>query len=356
VFPTVFGIIGMISQFIAGEVDDNITTTPYSVFFAAWSISFLSTWKRKENSLKFLWGTEGFEIRERPRPEFSGLHVINPETKRDEVIYTGAKQRTVKFAISFSISWCFIGFTIASALAATGYKDSNKYTTNQLKGSCCGAAPWTQMSGMDFSGENPLDVNSCCGCWKLVEECVYDISNPGEEERCIKRKGSCPASLDTFGVGVSAGSCVLGNNVISGKDANTPGLAAQCSAMSDNSTACTSNKMCRYQYETDRTGMGCYIEDIVEESGCTAIGGAWNTLGNYDKYKYMATAAILNLSIILIYGIVYEKLAELLTNWENHRTITEWEDSVIIKVSCLPGACHALALAGCSCSKMRCCL
>lgn len=42
-----------------------------------WSMSFLSSWVRKENEYKFLWGSEGHEEHERPRPQFSGKRVIN---------------------------------------------------------------------------------------------------------------------------------------------------------------------------------------------------------------------------------------------------------------------------------------
>ncbi|XP_035826885.1 anoctamin-4 [Aplysia californica] len=45
-----------------------------------------------------------------------------------------------------------------------------------------------------------------------------------------------------------------------------------------------------------------------------------------------ATAACINLVIIIILGRVYQVLAELLTNFETHRTLTEWEDSFTLKM------------------------
>ena len=46
-------------------------------------------------------------------------------------------------------------------------------------------------------------------------------------------------------------------------------------------------------------------------------------LGRWCRYKYVAASALLNLFIIVVYGLVYEALAEALTNWENHRTQTQ---------------------------------
>jgi hypothetical protein len=272
VFPTIFGILGMISQWIAGNnPDDNPTTTPYSVFFAAWSISFLSSWTRKESELKFLWGSEGFEVKERPRPEFVGLHVINPETRRDEVVYTGSFLRAIKITISFCISWVFIGFTIYCAIWASSLKDDHKLTPNEMIGSCCG------------EDVNPHDDSTCCGCWKLPDGCPADM-------------------IDTF-----------------------TNVAPQFG----------------YAYVEVSNGTwinpkGCFIPDVTTEDDCalaglTGTGGYWIKSNLYENFKWMGLSAALNLTIIVVYGVIYEKIAELLSNWENHKTLTEWEDSVVIK-------------------------
>jgi hypothetical protein len=188
VFPSALGIASMVLQVTAdGGVDDNPTTMAYSIFFAAWSITFLMSWRRHENELAFLWGTLGFEGKEKPRPEFVGLHVINPETKSDEVVYNnsidGLLLRYGRLTVSLCISCCFIYFTIQSALWATTLKDSRK----ELSGYCCG-----------YADADPFDTASCCGCWRLEADTnqarITPDHNPGEE--------GCPASLQmTFGVG-----------------------------------------------------------------------------------------------------------------------------------------------------------
>lgn len=111
VWPSATGLIGIMIQVLHAEsVDENPFTIPYTLFFAACastarpcarsclpytdtapctgSITFLGSWKRRENELKFLWGTEGFELQELPRPEFVGAHVVDPETNRDEIVYS----------------------------------------------------------------------------------------------------------------------------------------------------------------------------------------------------------------------------------------------------------------------------
>ena len=45
----VFGIGVMILQPIFGGVDNNPMTVTYSVYVGLWSITFLSTWCRREN-------------------------------------------------------------------------------------------------------------------------------------------------------------------------------------------------------------------------------------------------------------------------------------------------------------------
>eukprot|EP01043_Picozoa_sp_COSAG02_P023781 COSAG02_NODE_1279_length_13487_cov_7.611696_12_plen_1124_part_00 len=190
-WPAGLGCFGMITQFTVDTVDDNPFTIPYSVFFAAWSIVFLSSWKRRENELKFLWGTEGFEARERPRSEFKGAHVVNPETNRDEIVYTQPVKRMIVNCVSLMFSVMFCCVTIVCAVGATLIKDN---------------AP----------------INS----W------------------------------------------------------------------------------------TD--------EQIAQATP-------------FDKYGYKAFASFLNLVIIVLGGLIYEAIARILTDWENHRTPTEWEDSIIFK-------------------------
>jgi hypothetical protein len=123
----------------------------YSIFFAAWSISFLSSWTRRENEYKFLWGTEGHEEHEAPRSEFKGQYVVNEETGRESIVYTSQMRRYLKLALSFFISALCIYITGACALWAT----SLKYTHNKdIDGSGTGRNRY----GVQGAHLNPLGL------------------------------------------------------------------------------------------------------------------------------------------------------------------------------------------------------
>jgi hypothetical protein len=51
----------------------------------------------------------------------------------------------------------------------------------------------------------------------------------------------------------------------------------------------------------------------------------------YQKNKYKWGAALANTVMIVIFGMVYERIAVKLTDWENHKTQIEYDDSLIIK-------------------------
>ena len=138
-WPAVFGGISLVSQFLimsdpslvgitdrAGTVDDNPLTMAYTTFFALWSIMFLTTWKRRENELRFLWGSEGYENKEEPLPLFVGEHVVNRETNRDEVVYPRNYKRAMMRTFSTFISFVWIAFTILCAVGATWIKEWGK--------------------------------------------------------------------------------------------------------------------------------------------------------------------------------------------------------------------------------------
>ena len=47
--------------------------------------------------------------------------------------------------------------------------------------------------------------------------------------------------------------------------------------------------------------------------------------------RYKMFSAFLNLAIIGIYGTIFESLATRLTNWENHRTQTQYDNALVVK-------------------------
>ena len=130
-WPSVLGVLVMVAQLMT-SIDSNPSTIPYSIFFAAWSIVFLGHWQRRENELKFLWGSEGFEIKEPARPNFVGAHVVNPETNRDEMVYDHLVQRYIRLGVSVAVSFVFIALTVVCAIQATLIKDDNRLTDAEM--------------------------------------------------------------------------------------------------------------------------------------------------------------------------------------------------------------------------------
>ena len=207
IFPTVFGAAGMVSQALSPSMDENPLTIPYSVFFAMWSVTFLSSWNQKSNELGYLWGSEGFEANERTRPQFKGVHKVNLETGREVMLHDHLVLRYLKLALSFGISFSCISLTIIFAVEATAVQS------------------W--------------GIPECGGlnAYELSKQTATDAS--------------------------------------SGAD------------------FCDSNPLMK------------------------------------NRFKFLSS--LLNLVLIFASGTIYEKVAENLTEWENHRTETDWADSKIIK-------------------------
>eukprot|EP01043_Picozoa_sp_COSAG02_P026908 COSAG02_NODE_1564_length_11912_cov_7.524676_2_plen_1114_part_00 len=123
---TVLGFITMAAQiYFGGGVSNNPLTMTYSIYVGLWSISFLEAWHRRENELRFLWGTEYLSTIELPRPEFVGITKSNPETGRSYLAVAKPVHAALKQLASAFVVIIFVAFTILSALAAqmVGYAE-----------------------------------------------------------------------------------------------------------------------------------------------------------------------------------------------------------------------------------------
>lgn len=116
---SIFGIGVMILQPIFGGVDNNPLTVTYSVYVGLWSIAFLSTWGRRENELRFLWGTKGLSRQQKPRLEFSGEVVYNPDTGRTFKVPKSMLAHRGKRVVSVLVVVFMMVTTVAAALGAT---------------------------------------------------------------------------------------------------------------------------------------------------------------------------------------------------------------------------------------------
>ena len=115
---SMFGVVVQIVQPMYGGVEKNPLTTVYSIYVGLWSISFLETWNRRENELRFLWGTASLSKIEAPRKEFVGVLETNAETGRQVMEHKSRGIYNLKIFCSMVLSMIFIIFTITSAVAA----------------------------------------------------------------------------------------------------------------------------------------------------------------------------------------------------------------------------------------------
>lgn len=105
-------------NFFGCGVAYNPLTIFYSVYVGIWSTIFIETWHRRENELRFLWGTEKLSQIEQPRASFVGELDTNPETGRQLLVVKSQSTQYAKVIASTMVSVAFILFTIASAVAA----------------------------------------------------------------------------------------------------------------------------------------------------------------------------------------------------------------------------------------------
>ena len=105
-------------DFFGCGVARNPLTVYYTIYVGIWSTLFIESWHRRENELRFLWGTEKLSQIEQPRPAFVGELDTNPETGRQLLVVKSPAEQYMKIFLSTLMSVGFIIFTVASAIAA----------------------------------------------------------------------------------------------------------------------------------------------------------------------------------------------------------------------------------------------
>eukprot|EP01047_Picozoa_sp_COSAG01_P125644 COSAG01_NODE_54717_length_330_cov_0.744589_1_plen_109_part_11 len=98
----------MIAQPIYGGVENNPFTLAYSIYVGLWSISFLESWGRRENELRFLWGTADLKDIETPRSQFEGVLETDFETGRQSLEHKSMRVYYIKMSIANFICFLFV--------------------------------------------------------------------------------------------------------------------------------------------------------------------------------------------------------------------------------------------------------
>eukprot|EP01047_Picozoa_sp_COSAG01_P039957 COSAG01_NODE_3331_length_6243_cov_5.546061_3_plen_338_part_00 len=111
------GVLTMIGH-ANGGIDQNPLTVMYSIFLALWSTLFLESWQRTENTLKFQWGSEGFELSEKPRPQFAGKFERHPLTGVENLVHASVPKRVLKLLLTWLFGTAMIFAVIIGAMNA----------------------------------------------------------------------------------------------------------------------------------------------------------------------------------------------------------------------------------------------
>ena len=267
-----FGCVVMAVQPYYGGVDKNPFTLAYSVYVGVWSVSFIEGWKRKEAEFRFLWGSQVADGEEDLNADFVGKLIVT-ESGRENIVYTSKAMRYLLLATSAAVCFVCISITIAAALAASQVR-------------------YTPAAGHPkFCVENPsmcCDIPDCCaGVYNSV---LHDLYNPNAT--CCD--GTMGDQLESV--------CTLNpQGVPLHMDLETDGL---------------DNGICDPDKNTD------VMVDIADDS---------SPCGTWQQKKWQLLSSLLNLLVIQLFGLVYEMITDKLTEFENHRTHPEAQNSLVVK-------------------------
>jgi len=261
----------------SGRVFDNPAIIPFSAFMCVWATVFIEFWKRKNSYLSWWWDVMNFEQIEIPRPEWYGTRVrVSPITGKKEYYYP-EKVRKAKMLASF----CCIGFAIlivvVAVVAVVVYTAWSENYWGQ-----CSLTQSAEYNYCIFHQNNTGFVGNCTdGCYKLLNETV-----------CLDTKFT------------------IGTNTYQ---------------------ACQwSNSTCYPPCSTYKKGIPCLTNPFAPKIDLTLYqrtACSWNDV----YFRSDISTAVLNLIAILMLSQVFEYVALQLNNWENHKTSTIWEDSLITK-------------------------
>lgn len=279
-FPACIGLIIQFYQIFSPDVDstNNWLMVPYSVLLCLWSAQFNISWKRRENELKFLWGSEQVEEEELVRPDFKGRLVIDPVTQGEEIQYYSACARATRIILSTLVSTAFVLTVIFLAFTATTVRfhnapdPSDVYCAEQITYQGPLVVNGTQQN-VTANGTDtgvPIVVN-------ITDHLRIDgIFNKVDCQSLAKKQ-----TVDVFGI-------------------------------------------------MDGISVVHHVDD-ADVIHTTWVDGWPAGTSDFDKNKWGWLSALLNTIMIVIFGAIYESCATSLTSWENHRTETEYQDQLILK-------------------------
>jgi hypothetical protein len=280
VWPALVGLIIQIYSSSHGDVDvdNNVLVIPYSVWLSLWSATLNITWLRRENELKLLWGSENVwnlqsGVRQ-VRSQFEGRLMVDDTTHQEWMTYTSSCARATRLLLSTAVSFtCVVGVMIAAFSATTlGYTGAphpdDIYCLEYLEGSAPMLINGTTMNFTSFNFSSTIRLD--------------DIESPADCATAAIPLEDNTTTIDAVLVGIE-------------------GMSAT--------------------HHVDEIG----LVQTTWVDGWPAGTTSW------DRSKWKVVSSMLNVLLIVICGAIYEKIAQSMTDWENHRTQLEYDNNLILK-------------------------
>jgi len=254
---------------------DNASTLPYSAFVCVWATLFIEFWKRRNAYLAWYWDVMNYEETEVPRPEWYGTKVrLSLVTKKKEYYYPEHVRQAKMVASCVCIALAIL-VVLVSVMGTVTY---TAFASNYF-----GECVYLLTENQTCRYKEPISGNS------TVVPCSDPCYAVGTPDACAAF--TFPFGDETFSA------CAW---------ENTTGVCyPNCLAYTG--------------------GVTCMTEPVILSYNRTSC--QWQ-----DKY-YIGdiTSSTLSLIVIVSLNLVFEYVALLLNNWENHKTPTQWEDALITK-------------------------
>ena len=312
IMPSLFGVVTFFAPLLVGKSpgtapDENPLVAPYSIYLCLWTATFLSLWTRRENELKFLWGSEHFEEEQESRRQFRGVMDINPVTKKVKLKHESAWTYNGKLGCSYTLSLLLICIVITGAFSA---------------------------SMLRFYRLPPL----CVDLGLQPGEAGYILArSDGTERSCARCESPFQIISDAMLTGNHTTRNYTDNNARNDTMIPHLDLLPGHNTMVPHERAQFGKKFCEEECvaveESDASlelppSPGC----VVNPDGTNF----WNDgypagTSTWTKNQWKFTSAAANTLLIVIFGKIYETIAVAMNDWENHRTQTDYEDNLILK-------------------------
>ena len=100
-----------------GGAPNNLLSNAYSLYFAFWTVQFLSKWERTENEYQFLWGSADTQLSsDLIRPSYQGIIRMNLVTGKEKLVDRDPRKQNLMRLASWLLIICMILITVVVAI------------------------------------------------------------------------------------------------------------------------------------------------------------------------------------------------------------------------------------------------